>query len=407
MGKVVRVIAGLLIIAVLGFLGWRYFKGKGEEGELKESSGEEKVVEEAPVPVKVVKAVKGDLPLRISISAISDVWEKATVKAETSGRIVEVLKGVGEKVKPGEVVILLDEKEKRLALQEAEAARLKALSEFLTTYRESSFYSFNFSQEEKQRVEKAKQEYERALSLFKAGKMTAEKLQEAEDKFLRVMVETGAMRDKVRKVVSGLTNAEINLAKARLELERAKVKAPFSGIISEIKVAPGETVTAGTELFRIVNLNSLYLKAYALESEVAKIKRGMGVRIKFAAFPDKVFYGRVKAVSPELDPEKKTAAVYIELKNPGYILPGMNATAEIEYKVLHDVVKVPRKAILVRSERPLVFVVKESIALWRYVELGAQNDEEAEIKSGVEPGELVVVEGHLTLAHQSKVKIVK
>ncbi len=407
MVKIARWVAIILAVVALAYFGWKHFAKEAPAEETLASQAEEKEAEEAPVPVRVVRAVRGDLPLRLSISAVSDAWEKATVKAETGGKVLAIKKSIGDRVKAGEVVVLLDDTEKKLALQQAEAARLKALSEYLATYREIAGQSFNLSSEEKQKIAEKRKEYEEALRLYREGKLDLQQLQERESELLTALVESGALRDRVRRVVSGLTVAEINLAKARLELERTRVKAPFDGVISEIKVAPGETVSAGTELFRVVNLNSLYLKGYALESELSKIKRGMGVRIKFAAYPDKVFYGRVKAVGPELDPKEKTAIVYIELKNPGYLRPGMNATAEIEYKVLKNVVKVPRKAILVRSDRPLVFVVDKGIALWRYIELGAQNDEEAEVKSGVKEGELVVVEGHLTLAHQSKVKIIK
>ena len=157
----------------------------------------------------------------------------------------------------------------------------------------------------------------------------------------------------------------------------------------------------------MIKLNSLYLKGFALETEAAKIKPGMKVRIKFSSFPDRVFYGRIRAISPELSAKEETLPVYISLKNPGYLRAGMRADAEIEYKVLKNIIKVPRKAVLVRSERPLVFVVENNVALWRYIEMGEQNSEEVEVKSGVEEGELVIVEGQLTLAHQSRVKIIK
>jgi membrane fusion protein (multidrug efflux system) len=88
------------------------------------------------------------------------------------------------------------------------------------------------------------------------------------------------------------------------------------------------------------------------------------------------------------------------------ILPGMHAEMDIEYQVFENVIKVPRKAVLIR-QNPLVFVVQDQTAIWKYVELGEHNDEEIHIKSGLDEGDLVVVEGQLTLAHQSRVKIVK
>jgi len=88
----------------------------------------------------------------------------------------------------------------------------------------------------------------------------------------------------------------------------------------------------------------------------------------------------------------------------------MHAEIAVEYKIFENVIKVPRKALLTRQDRYLVFTIKDiqgrsGTANWVYVEMGSQNDEEFEIKSGIQEGDLVVVEGHLTLAHQSKVKI--
>ena len=90
----------------------------------------------------------------------------------------------------------------------------------------------------------------------------------------------------------------------------------------------------------------------------------------------------------------------------------MRTQLDIEYRVQKNVIKVPIDAIQPRQDRYLVFVVKDlqgstGMAMWEYVELGEKNDEEQEIISGVNEGDLVIVEGHMTLAHQSRVKIIK
>ena len=90
----------------------------------------------------------------------------------------------------------------------------------------------------------------------------------------------------------------------------------------------------------------------------------------------------------------------------------MHAELDVEYKTFKNVLKVPRNAIVVRN-RPLIFIVdeKEEMALWEYVELGEKNDEDQIIlkglNNGVKEGDLVVISGNMTLAHQSKVKILE
>jgi multidrug efflux pump subunit AcrA (membrane-fusion protein) len=113
-------------------------------------------------------------------------------------------------------------------------------------------------------------------------------------------------------------------------------------------------------------------------------------------------------LSPEIDREKKTGTVFIHFINPGDVRAGLNAEADIEYAIVKNVLKIPRQSMLVRSNRTLVFTVEKDIALWKYLEAGASNDEEIEVKSGeLAAGDRVVIEGQLTLAHQAKVKIIE
>jgi len=68
---------------------------------------------------------------------------------------------------------------------------------------------------------------------------------------------------------------------------------------------------------------------------------------------------------------------------------------------------VPQAAVLVRGGRPLVFVIENGLAKWRYIQTGQENQEYVEVLDGVKEGEPVIVEGHLTLAHDSAVRIVE
>jgi multidrug efflux pump subunit AcrA (membrane-fusion protein) len=175
-----------------------------------------------------------------------------------------------------------------------------------------------------------------------------------------------------------------------------------------LNISVGERLAPGNEVFSIVNLASVFLKAYVLETEINKIKAGQRVRIRFISDPGQPLYGRVTALSPEIDREKKTGTVFIGFVNPGDVRAGLNAHADIEYTTVKNVLKIPRQSMLVRSNRTLVFIVENDIALWKYLDAGAGNDEEIEVKAGeLNAGDRVVIEGQLTLAHQAKVKVIE
>ena len=79
---------------------------------------------------------------------------------------------------------------------------------------------------------------------------------------------------------------------------------------------------------------------------------------------------------------------------------------EIPAEIHKDRLLIPQNAVLVRG-RKLAFVVEDGLAKWRYIQVGLENDEYAEVLDGVQEGELVIVEGHFTLAHDARVKIVE
>lgn len=407
MKKVLKIAVLIGVSLGLLFLGYKLFwpSGQGKSGQGIKGKGTQGEAEEVPLPVKVIKVEQGDLPLRLAITAVTDCREKAVVRCEVEGVIMEMAKREGAWFNKGEPVVRLDSRERELALREAEARRLEAYSKFLSQYRMT--IEDSPSPEIQQGLEKSKKEYEDILARFREGKISLKVLKEKESALLETMIEKGLLQDEVNRVVSQLTQTELELERARLNLERTIIRAPFPGIVSEIKVSTGEKIAAGTELFRMVNLQSVFLKGYILETEMDKIKTGQKVRIRFLSSPDKPVYGRVTSVSPEVDMEKKTGTLFIDLDNPGDIRAGMDAEVDIEYTVVANVIKVPRQAIVVRSGRPLVFVVQDDTAIWRYIEIGAMNEEEVEVKTNVAPGDLVVVEGHLTLAHQAKVRIIE
>jgi RND family efflux transporter MFP subunit len=203
-----------------------------------------------------------------------------------------------------------------------------------------------------------------------------------------------------------LTQAEIAVKDAQIKIEKTKIRAPFSGIVCDIKVLAQERVTANQELFTLVNISEIQVRAKVLESEVGKIKVDREADLRFSAYPERVFKGKVKAISPIINPEDKTCSVIVDVSNPAEeIKPGMHAEVEIAAEIYKDRLLVPQEAILVRGGRKLVFAVEGGLAKWKYIDVGLENEDYAEILNGVKEGESVCIEGHGTLAHDARVRI--
>jgi multidrug efflux pump subunit AcrA (membrane-fusion protein) len=83
----------------------------------------------------------------------------------------------------------------------------------------------------------------------------------------------------------------------------------------------------------------------------------------------------------------------------------MYATVEIATRVLKDRLLVPREALLVRDQRNLVFRAENGLAKWCYVDVGEQNEQSIEIRSGIAAGDTIIVDGHYTLAHDARIRV--
>lgn len=420
MYKVLMVIAVIVMVVVLLFGGYKLFFEKEKKEETTEviqaeekKDAEKTVTKEAALPVTVLRIKKSDMPLRLPISATADVWEKATIKTEVESTVEKIHYSIGNHVPKGRELVKLDDSEIKLEVERAEAAKLQALSQYLTAESIGSPEIEELSPKDKEKLETLKKQYLKAVKDFEAGSISEKKLDTISEEYQEAMVYSGAMREEIRKAQEGLADANIRLKQQKLNLKRTSIKSPFPGTISDIFISKGERVTRGQDILKIVNLQSLYLKGFALESEVKHLEEGIAVRIKFDSFPDDYFYGIIQSISPEIDPDNKTISVFVNVENKKKdFLPGMHAAIDVEYQVFKDVFKVPRTAVIVR-DRPLIFIVneKEKIAMWEYVETGEKNDENWIIKrglnNGIKEGDLVVISGHLTLAHQSKVKILE
>lgn len=413
MKKAIKILALVIMIAGFIFAGYKLFvQEKPPQGaeiiKAEESGSETSEKKEAPLPVKVIEVAKGKLPLRLRLSATADVWEKTMIRAEVRANVDKIHCSVGDFVKKGALLVKLDDTEAKLEVERAESAKLKALSKFLVQESIEIDIGTEIPPDQKEEVARAKQSYLKAVDDFSKGKITKAEFEKISDEYERSLVFSGALRVEIRKAQEGLSEAIINLKQKELDLKRTSIRAPFSGIISDLKVSTGEKLSVGNDIIKIVNLGSLYLKGFALESEIANLKEGTQVRIKLDSYPDQHFYGELQAISPEVDADKKTITVFVKVDNEQRkILPGMHAEIDLEYKVFEDVIKVPREAVIIRQERPLVFRVEGNTALWSYVDVGAKNDEEWQIVSGLNEGDIVVVEGQLTLAHQSRVRIIQ
>jgi Cu(I)/Ag(I) efflux system membrane fusion protein len=210
-----------------------------------------------------------------------------------------------------------------------------------------------------------------------------------------------------RLLLSDLTPDQIKeLELRRQPLERVPILAPASGHVIEKNVIAGGAVEPGMTLYRIADLDRVWVEAEVYESELALLRVGAPATVTLPYLPGRRFAGRVAFVYPWLDSATRTGRVRIELANPGLVLkPEMYAEALFE-RALGKRLAVPEEAILYAGDRRYVFLDLGGGRLRpQAVTLGQWAGEWVEILDGLEAGDVVVTSGNFLIAAEARLKL--
>jgi len=276
------------------------------------------------------------------------------------GRITEVKKTLGDKVKAGEVIASVESAE----LGAAQSARAQAEAE----------------------VSVAKKALDRQIELKNAGIGTQRTYDEAEAALRRAEADLGAANQRTRVYGSGGSSTTVSL------------RAPFDGEIVERHASIGEVAEAGGEpLFVVANLSTVVVEARVYEPDVAAAVAGARVRITLQAYPGQSWESKLDYVSPRLDEKSRTLAVRMTLKNDGRLKPGLFGTVTLlgSSETEDPRAVLPADAVQRAPQGDIVFVPGERDGEFKAVAVvvGARRGGEVEIQNGVAVGDRVVVEG--------------
>ena len=305
--------------------------------------------------VSVAEPAMQTLPRRIAASGSIAAWEEVVLGVELSGqRVASVEVEVGDVVEKGQPLLRLDTRTLAMELRQAEAN----------------------------------------LKVASANARRGERLRR----------EQLVAASEAEQLIAGEITARAQAENARLRMEFATLRAPHDGVISARNVQPGQVITAGAELLRMIRDQRLEWRAELPEAALVQIEEGMPVRLQA---PDgQPVEGTVRTISPGLDSRSRTGTVFADLPDPGGLRAGMYAAGEIELAE-REVRTVPAAAIVERDGYRYLFVLGEGdVVAQRRVELGARSGDVVEVTEGLQGDERVVVEGAGFLADGDLVRVV-
>jgi RND family efflux transporter MFP subunit len=194
---------------------------------------------------------------------------------------------------------------------------------------------------------------------------------------------------------------------AATQLGYARITAPFSGTITRRLLDPGAVVTAGNAtLFTLMDLDSLKVLINVIEKDIPRVTKGQRVQLVVDAYPDRIYTGVVRRSSEAEATDTRTMIVEIDAPNPDHSLKaGMFANVHLILDQRDQALTIPTSAVLRDSTRQWIFAVADSTAHRMTVETGVEQNNRTEIIKGLTGTEKVVVVGQQFVKDGGPVRI--
>ena len=375
MKKIIIIILAIVFILIIGTVYYSVFRVNKTDNDFTKKD----IIKSDGVGVIATIVKKDDLIKTIKTTASFEAFHKIVIKSQVSSVVDEVFIEDGLQVKKGDKLIVCDNKQLYNLMLKTKSDFVKSISELILELESSEF-----------KVELKKW---RNYIL----KITDEK---------NIPPYPKPKTDKMAIILSRLNvqSTYNSLKESELKLSYATITAPFDGIISGVEVHTGDFVSTGSKLCKLTDLLQLRLKINILEEDISDIEIGSTVFINNSR-EDTI---KINYLLPNIDEDHRTGTAIASYNNSDFLYrDGQNIQVEVVKNIYKDRIIVPRKALLNRNERTLVFIVKSGITQWRYVNIGESNSDFLEITKGVSVGDTVVIGGHYSLAHNIKVKIIK
>jgi RND family efflux transporter MFP subunit len=302
--------------------------------------------------------------------------EQADVGSKVLGYVDAVFVERGDRVKKGQIVALVRPSDlpDQLAAARSSIGQIKAQAALART------------------------NYERANKLAPSGVVSQQELQSAS----AAMASAESAEASAQAQISGLA----------IRLGETRITSPITGYVSARRLDPGALVgpPGGGAIVTVVRMDRLRVFLTLNEIDATGIAVGMDARVALDAIPGRSFSGKVVRVAPAFDPLTRTLEAEVQLANDsGELRPGMYGRGFIRREIHAGTPVVSVNAVQISSGRKYVFVLHDTKVERRNIVTGAELDDGVvlEVRSGLVPGDEVVVAGADALADGATVRVAR
>jgi RND family efflux transporter MFP subunit len=343
--------------------------------------------------VAAAKVRRADLTRAVAVTAEFRPYQEIDVHAKVAGYVKRIYVDVGDRVKAGQLIAILEIPELQDEVQTAEASVSK-------------------SQEE---IRRAQADLERAQSAHEVAHLAYSRLADVSKTrpglVAQQEIDDALGRDRVAEAQVATAKASLSAAEQQLRVAQAdrekvralfayaQIKAPFAGVVTKRYADTGSMIQTGissqTQSMPLVTLaqeNLLRLVIPIPESAVSKIRLGSPVEVSVSTLGKK-FQGKVARFADQVDMATRTMHTEVDVPNPaGELVPGMYASASLVLNDERNALAVPVQALTRTEDHVSVLLINKQNKLEeRSVQIGIETPDQVEILSGLNEGDLVVV----------------
>lgn len=380
--KTIITVIILLIVAISGFFIYKKFFVPPTI----------KVLETAKVQKDSIKGVIVETGIiKPQVGAVVKIGARAT------GEISKMFVKVGDVVKKGQLIALIDDREIRQSIEQQKAALLAArntLSQIELTYPERI-------KEAKANFEYAKINYEREKELLKHEFTTMDSVDKAKSQFEAAEANLKRLKDEYETQLK-ISKANIEEKIAQLQqtetrLTYTRIYSPIDGVVSDVTAQEGETIVAGLQVANLVTvLDPLMLEMwiYVDETDIGRVSLGQKVEYTVDTYPEKIFHGKIEKIYPQ--PVVKDNIVYylsivrIDRTDARFLKPEMTTHVKIVFDEKTDILTIPNAAIKFEKGKQVVYRVYDKDKIEKVeVKIGIRGEGKSEVISGIKENEIV------------------
>ncbi len=293
------------------------------------------------------------------------------ISAETSGRVLEVIRDVGDRVEEDEVLMRLDDLNQQFAVRQADGAadRLKAM------------------------VANQERTVQRQRNLLAQNSISRSQFDATE-------AELSSLQAQLRET-------QARLEEAQLALEKTRVRSPVDGIIEDRMVSEGDFVSSGTPLYSLVGGTSLRIVLPYPERIAHRLEPGLTVFLSPSSNPDDRHEAQLSDLRPTIGTSSRSIDAIVNMENPGHWRSGASITGEVVLDERENSITVPENSLVRRPAGTVVYVIEDERASEQVVETGVRVNGRVEIRSGLSDGATVAVTGAQFLSDGGRVRVVE